>query len=84
MWLSLAERLIWVQEVAGSNPVAQMKCLRGGMADARDLGSREEIRAGSNPVVGIVTWIISSVGESIRLITGRSLVRVQHDPFSFF
>lgn len=30
MWLSLVERLVWVQEVAGSNPVIPTNITQGG------------------------------------------------------
>ena len=46
---------------------------------------------GSSPIIGLVPlkwditfWTFSSVGESNRLITGRSWVRVPEGPFKYF
>ena len=35
---------------------------------------------GSSPIIGFLVWTISSVGQSNRLITGRSWVRVPDGP----
>ena len=49
------------------------------LADMQDLGSCAEKRMGSSPIVSTI-WTLSSVGQSIWLITGRSWVRVPEGP----
>ena len=81
---SLVVHLVWDQGVAGSNPVFPtiFVILFGGVAQlARALGSYPKGRGfKSLRRYHFMLWTFSSVGQSTRLITERSQVRVLQGP----
>ena len=79
---SLVVHLIWDQGVAGSNPVVPTNLLTNGWIAqlARASGSYPEGREFESHSSHHLSWTLSSVGQSIRLITGGSQVRVLQGP----
>ena len=72
------------QGAVGSNPTSSASIRRSTQVGwrgrfAKPLG-RVNRRAGSNPAFSANTRAFSSVGQSVRLITGRSGVRVPEGP----